>query len=265
MLGERWLTGPRLSLSGRLRDLKGRELFGEPYQLTATADEPAGEPGISKIEIFLDGERQGSWPSSCTTGGCAQTVSWSFDPSPEAIESGGHTIEVRATDHAGARESARWTVYKSDLDPLPTEDELFAESLAFRQERGLSTDPQLVRDVMHQHAYGASRDRYGVPLTPAELRQMDIEHELDDDIGGSEEWAEDRVWMMSEDPPEGELSRAAVEEDPDAIERYGNVHPDVYAGSFVDAGAVYVGFTDNAAQHLAALDATTDEPLGPSP
>ena len=45
-----------------------------------------------------------------------------------------------------------------------------------------------------------------------------------------------------------------------AVGEYGAEHPDTYAGLFLSTGHVYVGFTRDAEEHLAALRQRVDDP-----
>lgn len=160
-----------------------------------------------------------------------------------------------------------WQVSVSDLDPLPTEDQLYNESIGFRRERNLRSDETYVRGLLNDPANDAGRDRYGVPLTPQELQQMDAEHGVDDDDAGSASFSGDTIY------PEGSSFREAAPADAaastraqstsslDPTDQYGVAHPDVYAGSYRNAGTILVGFTRDADYHLSQLRQLTSTPL----
>jgi hypothetical protein len=110
--------------------------------------------------------------------------------------------------------------------PDPTTQEILDDSIALRQDFGLNADPTYVQNVNADPANDAGNDYYGVPLTPAEL--ADLNHRVDAQIAL------------------------------DSIDSYGDAHSDAYAGIYIDqsqGGLVYVGFTQNAAANFDAVKA----------
>jgi hypothetical protein len=110
--------------------------------------------------------------------------------------------------------------------PDPTQEEQVSDSIAFRDAFGLNSDPTYVQSVVADPANDPAVDQYGVPLTPAEV--ADLDHRVD------------------------------VQAEIDTIDAYGDAHPDSYAGVYVDqlhGGLIYVGFTANADANFAAVKA----------
>ena len=115
-------------------------------------------------------------------------------------------------------------------DPPPTDDR-YEESLAFRQNMGFNADPTYVHSVVDDPSLRASDDVAGVPLTSAEIADLN--------------------------------QRDAVAEAMDAIEDWGAAHPDVYGGTYqnqLQGGLVYVAFTSNVDSNLDAVKAVFQYP-----
>lgn len=256
--------GPSLQLSGRLRDLSGKELFAQPYALELSAADGGGgsgpenaRAGVQSLEVLVDRQVAASWRQDCPAGSCGLSASWAWDPSAESIADGEHLIEVRATDHAGNVTSQSWTVIKAPIDPLPTEDELYDTSLGLRQEEGLRSDPAYIRSLLNDPAYDHNRDVWGVPLTDEEAATLDGRRP-GEDSEDSTPW-DGQVY----DPGQAQArsSSDSRPSDPDPIEDYGVQHADSYAGSYTARDTVYVGFVKDAGQHLDQLRQLVAHPV----
>jgi hypothetical protein len=113
--------------------------------------------------------------------------------------------------------------------PAGPEDDpvTYDEASTFRAERGMNTDEAFVRSTLTDVALQPSIARYGIPLTAAELAELDVRADAGAAIDQIEQWATDN----------------AVSE---------------YAGAYVDqaaGGLVRVGFTANAATRLSEIQA----------
>jgi hypothetical protein len=253
-------SGPELTASGRLRELEGKLLFGQPYPLSVTARGPRA--GVRRIEILMDGQRAAVWECDCP-GDPSKTVTWSFDPTPATVGDGPHEITVRAVDCLDKVASVAWTVIKSEYADR-TEDEILQDSLEFRPVFGLSTDPTHIDRVMHDAAHESNWEFFDVPLTDEEVTAADL---LNEDV--SRPWdgvviADGWPWpgssSTSEAQPEQRGGDASAPTDP--VERYGATEAaGVYAGSYIGDGAIKVGFTRDGARHLEQLRSRTAKPL----
>jgi hypothetical protein len=112
-------------------------------------------------------------------------------------------------------------------DVTKTHQELVDDSIAFRQNYGLNADPAYVDSIVSDPTLDGSIDEFGVPLTAAEL--ADMNHRVD---------AESRLTTIDDYG----ANQAAAD----------------YAGLYIDpqhGGLIYVGFTANAARHMQDLQA----------
>ena len=253
--------GPTLSVEGRLRDLAGKLLFGQGYAVWARAtdsEEPYCYPdcphGVDRIELTVDGVvREFTSQRECRGPGCALDLNYSLSPYQIPLTPGPHEVRVTATDFAGDASSLTWTVVVS-LYADRTEDEILQDSLEFRQAFGLGTDAAYLDQIMHDPALEPNWEYYDVPLTSSELDLVDNLNEdtFDPWTGG----ATDGTAGSSSQAEE----QAALPSDP--IERYGQgTAVGVYAGSYIDAGRILVGFTRDAAVHVSRLRRLTEKPL----
>jgi hypothetical protein len=245
---------PTLHVSGRLRELENKLLFGQLYPLTVIATEPPGASGLRRIDILVDGVPTASRSDGCASEGCSRSLSWNFDPRIESLAIGAHSITARAEDHAGNQASVTWTVQKSRYADM-TEQEILEDSIEFRTDFGLNTDAAYIDQIMHDPALESNWEFYGVPLTTAELAAVDA---LNSD--SSEPWGQ----LVADDPaaPLRQSRPAPSRRDP--IERYGSDEAaDAYAGKYIAHGQIRVGFTRDAASHVARLRQQTGKPLVP--
>jgi hypothetical protein len=118
----------------------------------------------------------------------------------------------------------------SQSDPLGEVDSDLRTAIELREDLGLRSDEAWVRQVAANP--DADSDLIGIPLTPAESRELE--------------------------------ERFARSEDAAAMAgAYGREHPDTFAGLYVDqehAGRIVVRFTADHERHQAALDALWGEP-----
>jgi hypothetical protein len=252
---------PALILSGRLWELRDRELFGHDYPLHVRAHDRGS--GVASIDVLVDGAPEAHFAAPRASDGRGLTADWSFDPRDASLAPGRHRIEVRAADEAGSVRTAAWNVIKSPLDPLPTEDELVAESVAFRRTEGLRADVDYVQSLINDPSTDRARDIYGVALTAHEAQLLaDRDRAAGMDVAtGAVAFDDATRFTTSDIAREVTGAGSSPAAHPDPIERYGADHPDAYAGSYLAQGWTYVGFTSDADAHLARLQGQTSIPL----
>jgi hypothetical protein len=218
-------------VSGRLRDLADKLLFGQAYPLHIEVT----DPGRESIRITVDGD--------LVLEEDRLIVDWAFDPRLPSLEPGPHQITVTDETHA-----VTWTVIKSRFTHL-TEDEIFQDSIDVRETYGLNTDPAYVHEIMHDPALELNLECLMLPMTDDELAVVDSF----EDPG--QPWGEMVVGRRESEPPP-----ALPATDP--VDRYCEIDAaDVYAGCYIDRGKLILGFTRDADKHLEELRRRTDMPL----
>lgn len=255
-------SGPNLYVTGRLRELAGRLVFGQPYALHVEATDRLDETcyptcwdGVKSIYVQVDGQTVASRVQrDCYQEGCRLALDYAFHPNEPLRAAGVHTIRVIATNFAGEGTSVEWTVVRS-IYADRTEDEVLQDSLEFRQDFGLNQDPSYIDGIMHDPALESNWEYYDVPLTADELATVDL---LNED--GTQPWGEIETDAEPEQASAAGEQSALVPGDP--IERYGETEAaGVYAGSHIAAGHIMVGFTRDASFHLKQLRQRTSKPL----
>lgn len=224
-------AGPDLNASGRLWDLRGKEVFADRYEVTIDATDGSNatpttrRSGVERLDLYFDNQLVRRKLQTEAGDSAPLTDTWSLDVKASSLTPGTYPVRVEAVDRLGNPSSKEWAISVTDSDPLPTEAEVVQRSQAFREEFGLSTEEALIRSLMHDPAYTPSRYEYGVPLTAAEAGQI-------------------------------EEREARADTDHEAIESYGvQTAPGSYAGYWADpaTGLSYVGFTADLDTQLAAL------------
>jgi hypothetical protein len=217
-------------VSGRLRDLADKLLFGQAYP-------PHVEVTRDPILIAVDG--------GVVLEADEQVVDWAFDPRLPSLERGPHRITV-----TGDGTAVSWTVIKSALTHK-SEREIVLDSIDVRETYGLNTDSQHLDQVLHDPALEQHLEWYEVSFTNEEL---DIIEDLVSE--DTEPWGQMVVYREGEAPP----MEPSLPADP--IERYGQTQAvDTYAGNYLDGGRFHVGFTREADEHLEVLRRRTDKPM----
>ncbi len=165
--------GPRIQVSGRLRDLAEKQLYADDYGLVVDAQPRSGAlgilAGVRSITVRVDGYVVHNPQQLCL--GCGMRTSWSF-PS-RAFAAGPHVIEVEVTDELGGMATERWSVERSDWDPLPYEHQFIADAREFRQDFALRADDAWIEYTIHETSLVPSRKRYNFPITAEEEQQLD--------------------------------------------------------------------------------------------
>jgi hypothetical protein len=217
-------------VSGRLRDLADKLLFGQAYPLHI---EVARQP----IRIAVDGE--------VVLEADGPVVDWDLDPRSSTLDPGPHRITV-----TGDGTEVGWTVIKSRLNHK-TEGQIVLDSIDVRETYGLNTDPEHLNRVLHDPALEQHLEWYELPFTNEELDT--IEDLVPED---GEPWGQ----MVA--CREGELLPKKPSLPADPIERYGQTDAvDTYAGKYLDGGRFRVGFTRDVDKHMRELRRRTDKPL----
>jgi hypothetical protein len=254
-------SGPNLVVTGRLRELSGQLLFGQPYPLHVEATDrgrmghhPARTTAVTQLAVYVDGEIADTKAQRDLAKARRLALHFDFSVHASALSPGPHTIGVTASDAGGAVASLEWPVVKSTYTDR-TEAEILEDSIEFRTDFGLNTDTAYIDQIMHDPALESNWEFYGVPLTTAELAAVDA---LNSD--SSEPWGQ----LVADDPaaPLRQSRPAPSRRDP--IERYGSDEAaDAYAGKYIAHGQIRVGFTRDAASHVARLRQQTGKPLVP--
>ena len=149
----------------------------------------------------------------------------------------------------------QWLPRVAPDEELPL-DELYDQSLGFREQFGLSTDPALISSTLLDTAYEASRRLYGVALTPAEMASMSRRHGM---VSGASDarsvrTATDGTLMARNAERLGGPSTIDDVAPPDPVERYATADaPETYAGQYVEGDNLVVAYTEGAESHLATL------------
>lgn len=215
--------------------------------------EAAGEPTIGETLAATTGEWSGSTPmayayqwlrcSALDTSllGCAPIAGATAADYTVVAADSGQTLRVRvvASNSLGAASSASTsdatdavgsfvvdpTEVASEDPPAPTAAEDLAEAQRLRQELGFDSSATTIQALDADSSLQDSRDLYGLSLSRYELRQVELESDIETTTG--------------------------------TISDYGTtVAPDSYAGYYVDSGGQFhIGFTTNAPTHLDALKA----------
>jgi hypothetical protein len=255
-------SGPNLVVTGRLRELAGQLLFGQPYPLHVEATDrvgknchPACTTGVTQLAVYVDGEIADSRAQRDLAKARRLHLHYDFSLHASALSPGPHTIGVTATHAGGAVTSLEWPVVKSAYTDR-TEAEILEDSIEFRTDFGLNTDPTYIDQIMHDPALESNWEFYGDPLTTAEIASVDA---LNSD--SSEPWGQ----LVADDPVAPSLQHSrAVSSPKDPIERYGaGEAADTYAGKYIARGQIRVGFTRDATSHVARLRQQTGKPLVP--
>lgn len=216
---------PRVLLSGTLRD-RDNETLGQDtaYGLHIEAEDA---DGIRAIDITVDGDSHADVVCSTTT--CS--FDWSFDTSE--YTPGDHLVAVSATDGAGARTMyailvtvPSWPEIPAGTPESDTDAERMEKARAFRQDFGLRADDAWITTVNSDPAAQSGVSEFGVPLTAAEFDEMEVRTQLQNDVAF--------IANYVANSPSASAS---------------------YAGTYIDQeqGLVYVGFTENADQHIAEI------------
>lgn len=252
----------RVVVTASNRDGSASAVSQASVPISPLAPTNSSEPGLlgdpyvdSPMEVDA-GTWQGSFPFSyqyqwyrCALGGLCSAIlgatTADYVPTTDDIA---QTLraDVTATNAAGM---ATMTSVESDpIEPAastpapdggpdqadpPTSSEQLDREQRFRADSGLPADTTTVQGLIANSDLGFSRENYGGSLTPIEERTLE--------------------------------AGASVEETTDAIDDYGTTQAAAdYAGIYVDhvngAPVVNVGFTQNAAQHLADIRAFSPQP-----
>lgn len=91
-------------------------------------------------------------------------------------------------------------------------DDVTAYATEFRAEMGLDTDPSLIQRLLTDSARDPGQEQWGTPLQSSETQEMQTRLDIQDQMGIIQTYGEDSA-------------------------------PSRYAGTYVDKGLVYVGFT----------------------
>jgi hypothetical protein len=117
-------TGPRLEVSGALKDRANKGLYEPAYDVRVKAsDGSASEPqsGVRSIEYFVDGISKGKTEKECTEGNCALAHVDRFISDDYA--DGERQIKVVAKDEAGNTAEDPWRVFNDRRGDIYTADE----------------------------------------------------------------------------------------------------------------------------------------------
>jgi YD repeat-containing protein len=224
---------PAMQLTGTLAAQDGTTLEqSTSYALDINADD---SDGVESLTIAVDDSV--AEEVACEDQECDHT--WSFDTSEHVP--GEHIIRTLATDTNGNRRLRAIVVTLPPWEPPPvvgpepepTEEELLEAAVSFRETLGLNSNQGHIELVAEDPSAQAAVVEWGIPLQAAELEIVEDRQQLEDDAAYAD---------------------AYVASSPEASA--------AYAGSYLDpsTGTLHVGFTEDAAEHLAAMAATFPQP-----
>lgn len=225
---EAGLTPPSLTLTGTLVGNANKTLTdGSAYGLHVAGSEATGV----SLEITVDGDEVESASQGCSAACGAYAYDWTFDT--EEYAPGEYVIGATLTDGQGDERSSSFKVTvppkAPDTEPTytpPTRDERLGDATSFRQNFGLNAETTYVNATLDDPTLADSEELYGVPLTSAELTELDTRIAMADEVGTIEDYALD----------------------------YASEYADLYTDQ-AGGGLIYVGWTRNADQHMADLRA----------
>ncbi|HEV3002527.1 MAG TPA: DUF6531 domain-containing protein [Solirubrobacteraceae bacterium] len=220
-------SGPSIALSGTLHERAEQQLDrGTAYGLTVTAND--GNAGVDSLDVNVDTAVELAVDDACA-GSCTASRSLSVDPAD--YESGEYVVEAFADDG-----DERWTrrrfIVRIPAAPAPSsasteeDPDVSTNSRRFRADFGLRSDEAYLDSVNADPANRARATEYGVPLTAAELADIQAREDV-----------------------QGALH---------IVKNYVTQHAlgSSFAGTWTDhpnGGIVYVGFTADAQAHVDAI------------
>lgn len=161
-----WID-PTMSLSGALVNQEGETLQGPTTLSIGGTDTGAGQTGIAKYAVVVDGSPVVQQNLTCTPSSCPGTLDTSYSFDPAAVSAGEHTLAVKVFDRADNQTDKTIQVITGAPPSGPTCSSVTSTTQSTGTQVTAAGAVSAVHAALVEPSALGAVDKAGVPLAPS--------------------------------------------------------------------------------------------------